>query len=73
MMHTSHNPIEAEKAQMMKQQFLKAYPALSAWTVNGNWVSWPADVPRRRLMGSNFPCDMWTGPCSCGAVHEEGR
>lgn len=42
-------------------------------TKKSTWVSWPANEARRRLMGSNFPCDMWTGPCSCGAVHEEGR
>jgi hypothetical protein len=34
-------------------------------------VKWPIDKPLR-YYGSSEPCDMWTGPCSCGATHTEG-
>jgi len=32
------------------------------------FVPWPADQPPR-YNGSGTPCDMWIGPCSCGATH----
>lgn len=38
----------------------------------GAMVPWPADQPYR-YNGSGEPCDMWTGPCSCGATHTEGK
>lgn len=32
---------------------------------------WPVNQPRK-YNGRSEPCDMWTGPCSCGATHVEG-
>lgn len=32
---------------------------------------WGDRPPRHN--GSNDPCDMWTGPCACGATHTEGK
>lgn len=32
------------------------------------FVPWPEDQPAR-YNGSGEPCDMWIGPCSCGATH----
>lgn len=34
-------------------------------------VPWPSHVPRR--YNAPVACDMWTGPCACGATHHEGR
>ncbi len=36
------------------------------------FIPWPHDVDKR-YNGSSSPCDMWTGPCSCGAWHTEGK
>lgn len=38
----------------------------------GAFVAWPADQPER-FNACTDPCDMWTGPCACGAWHKEGR
>lgn len=35
------------------------------------FVAWPRLIPPR-YNGSGEPCDMWTGPCCCGATHKEG-
>jgi hypothetical protein len=35
-------------------------------------VPWPYNKPKQ-YNASNQPCDMWTGPCCCGAWHTEGR
>jgi len=35
-------------------------------------IAWPNDKPHR-YNGSGTPCDMWTGPCSCGATHKDGK
>lgn len=32
------------------------------------FVAWPKDRPPQ-YNGSGSPCDMWIGPCSCGATH----
>jgi hypothetical protein len=32
------------------------------------FVAWPDDHPPQ-YNGSGEPCDMWIGPCSCGATH----
>lgn len=37
----------------------------------GTLVPWPKTEPTRYL--TNTPCDMWSGPCACGATHVEGR
>lgn len=34
-------------------------------------VPWPKHHPTRQNGG--VVCDMWTGPCSCGAWHTEGQ
>lgn len=36
------------------------------------YEAWPANQPLK-YNGSGEPCDMWTGPCSCGASHVEGK
>jgi len=36
------------------------------------FARWPANEPPR-YNGKAEPCDMWSGPCSCGAWHREGR
>jgi hypothetical protein len=36
------------------------------------FTRWPANEPPR-YNGQAEPCDMWNGPCSCGAWHQEGR
>lgn len=36
-----------------------------------SFVAWPKDKPAR-YNGCNEPCDMWTGPCCCGATHKDG-
>lgn len=35
-------------------------------------AAWPADQPKR-YNACTDPCDMWTGPCACGAWHREGK
>jgi hypothetical protein len=35
------------------------------------FVPWPTDK-HVRYNGAGQPCDMWTGPCACGAFHVEG-
>lgn len=32
---------------------------------------WIIDYTGKRYNGSNEPCDMWVGPCSCGAWHTQ--
>ncbi len=39
--------------------------------VTSGLVAWPSDKSRR-YNGSGEPCDMWTGPCCCGATHKDG-
>lgn len=36
------------------------------------FVAWPSDQPKQ-YNGSGEPCDMWEGPCLCGAWHRDGR
>ena len=36
------------------------------------FVAWPASEPARHNACTD-PCDMWTGPCACGAWHKEGK
>jgi hypothetical protein len=36
------------------------------------FIAWPKAKPLK-YNGSGEPCDMWTGPCCCGAWHEEGK
>lgn len=38
----------------------------------GTLVSWPAWAPKQ-YNACTDPCDMWSGPCACGAWHREGR
>jgi hypothetical protein len=33
---------------------------------------WPEDQPKQRNTGTE-DCDMWSGPCVCGAWHKEGK
>jgi len=35
-------------------------------------LAWPQHVFKQYNACSD-PCDMWTGPCACGARHEEGK
>jgi len=35
------------------------------------WEPWGSRPPRYN--GSGEPCDTWTGACSCGATHIEGK
>lgn len=35
------------------------------------FAPWGSRAPRYN--GRSEPCDMWTGPCSCGATHIEGE
>jgi hypothetical protein len=35
-------------------------------------VPWPADQPPR-FNACDVACDMWTGPCACGAWHQNGK
>ncbi len=37
----------------------------------GAVVGWPLDAPAM-FNGTSEPCDMWSGPCACGAWHKEG-
>lgn len=34
-------------------------------------VPWPAGFPLR-YNACTDACDMWTGPCACGAWHKDG-
>lgn len=36
------------------------------------FVPWPDDKPAR-YNACTDPCDMWDGPCACGAWHKDGR
>lgn len=36
------------------------------------FIPWPSDQPPR-FNACTDPCDMWTGPCACGAWHKDGR
>lgn len=38
----------------------------------GSFAPWPANKPAR-YNGAAEPCDMWTGPCCCGAWHKDGK
>lgn len=40
--------------------------------VAAGFVAWPKDQPPR-YNACTEPCDMWTGPCACGAWHTEGK
>lgn len=45
---------------------------LSAVSDNSNnYAEWPKDIPAQ-YNGQSEPCDMWTGPCCCGATHRNG-
>lgn len=46
--------------------------ALSKVQAPSPFIAWP-DVQPRQYNGSGTPCDMWTGPCQCGAWHNEGK
>lgn len=46
-------------------------PASRKLEPDSTLVPWPKTEPTRYL--TNTPCDMWTGPCACGATHTEGR
>lgn len=35
------------------------------------WRGWPDDKPKR-YNACTDPCDMWEGPCCCGAWHKDG-
>jgi len=35
-------------------------------------ISWPVNEPAR-YNACTDPCDMWTGPCACGAWHYNGK
>lgn len=52
----------------LRTTFREEAPAYSGTSA----VVWPVDEPKR-FNGRNQPCDMWTGPCSCGAWHREGK
>lgn len=36
-------------------------------------VGWPEGAPQQCNGHLNVVCDMWSGPCACGAWHTEGR
>lgn len=36
------------------------------------FVPWPDFAPKQHNACTD-PCDMWTGPCACGAWHRDGR
>lgn len=36
------------------------------------FIPWPTQTPRQ-WNACTMPCDMWTGPCCCGAWHKEGK
>jgi len=40
-------------------------------TTANDWMGWPDDKPKR-YNACTDPCDMWTGPCACGAWHKDG-
>ncbi len=81
---TRHRAELAEqKAQRIERQQVKARErfeeldakarALRALPAAGRKLEpWPADAPPR-YNGSGTPCDVWTGPCLCGAWHYDGK
>lgn len=52
--------------EKLRETFKEEAPA---YTGQGA-VVWPKDKPKQYNGGTL--CDMWTGPCSCGAWHREG-
>lgn len=40
--------------------------------IAGAFIPWPDDKPTR-YNACTDPCDMWTGPCACGAFHKDGQ
>jgi hypothetical protein len=51
---------------------VKRLEELWAQAVNENhFVPWPKDMPPR-YNACTDPCDMFTGPCACGAWHHNG-
>lgn len=36
------------------------------------FIAWPANAPRQ-WNACTDPCDMWHGPCCCGATHIKGE
>ncbi len=45
-----------------------AIAIFEASSKEGGFVEWPAGQPLQ-YNGSGEPCDMWIGPCICGATH----
>lgn len=43
-----------------------------AFTIENDWQAWPEGEPLR-YNACTEPCDMWTGPCACGAFHRDGK
>ena len=37
----------------------------------GKLTGWPEGFEQSNAC--NDPCDMWDGPCACGAWHKDGR
>lgn len=73
MKHDPFKPLGPGSALPVANTFgiiTKEQPELS----KNNWVPWhESGQPTRRVLGSTVPCDMWTGPCSCGDWHTEGK
>lgn len=44
----------------------------SSKDASSGFQDWPENQPLQ-YNGSGTPCDMWTGPCACGAWHRDGR
>lgn len=57
-----------QPSRLAPEKLISAQPVFS----NGAaFVPYPADKSPR-YNGSGTPCDMWVGPCSCGAWHHGG-
>jgi hypothetical protein len=48
-----------------------AKPRTFSEAAEAKLVPWPDDQPPK-YNACKDPCDMWTGPCCCGAWHKAG-
>lgn len=58
--------LSEEDYQILKRRVADYKPGKSGF------IPWPSGGPYR-WNACTLPCDMWTGPCCCGATHEEGK
>lgn len=57
---------------MSEEELAAVADKLGPLTFAGEWTAWPEWAPKR-FNACTDPCDMFDGPCACGAWHKRGR